>query len=178
MVGDAGALDDGLKDTQGLFARWADADVAWEYVRSRAMPAVLGGAKQLVAAVRHTGAMSFLGNLVWLIFGGLLSALAYLFGGVALCLTIVGIPFGLQTMKIGMATLAPFGKKVVEQPNANSMLRIVFNVVWLVLFGWEIAVAHLVWALILAVTVIGLPFAAQHVKLIPLSLFPFGRELR
>ena len=99
-------------------------------------------------------------------------------GGLVLCLTIIGIPFGIQTIKLGLATLTPFGKEVVEAPDANSVLRVLFNVLWLVLFGWEIAVAHLVSAAVLAITIIGLPFAKQHVKLIPLSLLPFGRDLR
>ncbi|MBI3957208.1 MAG: YccF domain-containing protein [Chloroflexi bacterium] len=122
--------------------------------------------------------MSTLGNLIWLIFGGLIAALGYILAGLALCLTIVGIPFGMQSVKIGIAALAPFGKEVVENDNANSILRIIFNIVWLVLFGWEIALAHLLSALVLAITIIGIPFAKQHVKLVPLALFPFGRELR
>ena len=101
--------------------------------------------------------MSTLGNVVWLIFGGLLTALGYIIGGLALCITIVGIPFGLQSMKIGVATLAPFGKEVVETSEANSALRIIFNLVWLVLFGWEIALAHLLSALILTITIVGIP---------------------
>jgi uncharacterized membrane protein YccF (DUF307 family) len=117
--------------------------------------------------------MSLLGNLVWLIFGGLLSGLAYMFVGLLLCLTIIGAPFGVQAFKIGVATLAPFGKRVVELPRANSTLRIVFNVLWLLVVGWEIAIAHAVWAGVLALTVIGLPFAVQHLKLLP-----FGRDLR
>ncbi|MBL8943100.1 MAG: YccF domain-containing protein [Myxococcales bacterium] len=122
--------------------------------------------------------MSLLGNLIWLLFGGLLSGLAYMFVGILLCLTIIGAPFGVQAFKIGVATLAPFGKRVVELPHANSTARIVFNLLWLVLVGWEIAVAHLVWAGVLALTIIGLPFAIQHIKLIPLALLPFGRDLR
>ena len=122
--------------------------------------------------------MSTLGNVVWLIFGGLLAAVGYIIGGFLLCLTFVGIPFGLQSMKIGIATLTPFGREVVEVSHANSTLRIIFNVLWLVLFGWEIALAHLFSALLLTITVVGIPFAKQHVKLIPLSLFPFGRTLR
>ena len=121
--------------------------------------------------------MSTLGNVVWLVFGGLIAALGYIIGGLLLCITIVGIPFGMQSMKIGVATLTPFGKEVVEVKQANSALRILFNLLWLVLFGWEIALAHLLSALILAVTIVGIPFAKQHVKLIPLSLFPFGRNL-
>ncbi len=122
--------------------------------------------------------MSLLGNILWLIFGGLFAGLGYIFGGLVLCLTIVGIPFGLQSIKLGWATFAPFGKEIVETEHANSALRILFNVLWIVLFGWEIAIAHLVHAGVLAITIIGIPFALQHVKLVPLSLFPFGRTLR
>lgn len=122
--------------------------------------------------------MSTLGNILWLIFGGFIAGLGYIIGGVGLCLTIVGIPFGLQSIKLGFATFAPFGKEIVEGKNANSPLRVVFNVVWLLLFGWEIALAHLMSAAVLALTIIGIPFAVQHIKLIPLALLPFGRELR
>jgi len=122
--------------------------------------------------------MSLLGNLIWLIFGGVLAGLGYIIGGLLLCLTIVGIPFGLQSIKLGIATFTPFGKEIVEGEHANSPLRVLFNIIWLVLFGWEIAMNHLVWALVLAITIVGLPFAKQHIKLIPLALFPFGRDLR
>jgi uncharacterized membrane protein YccF (DUF307 family) len=122
--------------------------------------------------------MSLLGNILWLIFGGFLSGLGYIVSGLLMCLTIIGIPFGLMSVRIGFATFAPFGKQVVERPDANSTLRIVFNVIWLVFFGWGIALAHLASALVLFVTIIGIPFAIQHLKLIPLALLPFGRELR
>jgi uncharacterized membrane protein YccF (DUF307 family) len=122
--------------------------------------------------------MSLLGNILWLLLGGLIAGLGYILGGLLICLTIIGIPFGIQTMKIGVATLAPFGKQIVELPDANSPLRLIFNVIWLLLFGWEIAVAHAVSALVCAVTIIGIPFAMQHLKLIPLALLPFGRDLR
>ena len=84
----------------------------------------------------------------------------------------------MQSVKIGIASLTPFGKEVVETEQANSALRVIFNIVWLVLFGWEIALAHLVSALVLFITVVGIPFGKQHIKLIPLALFPIGRELR
>ena len=121
--------------------------------------------------------MSILGNIIWLIFGGLLAGLGYIIGGLLLCLTIVGIPFGVQSIKLGVAAFAPFGKEVVESDHANSPLRVIFNIIWLVLFGWELALTHLVHAIVLAVTIIGIPFALQHIKLIPLALFPFGRDL-
>lgn len=122
--------------------------------------------------------MSLLGNVLWLIFGGLIAGLGYILGGLLICLTIVGIPFGVQAMKIGVATFAPFGKQIVELPDANSVLRLILNVIWLVLVGWEIALAHAASALVLAITIIGIPFALQHLKLIPLALLPFGRDLR
>lgn len=122
--------------------------------------------------------MSTFGNIIWLIFGGLIAAIGYFIGGLLLCLTVIGIPFGLQSIKIGVATLTPFGKEVVVGPNANSTLRILFNLIWVILFGWEIALAHLISALILTITIVGIPFAKQHIKLIPLALFPFGRDLQ
>lgn len=122
--------------------------------------------------------MSLLGNIIWLIFGGLIAGLGYIVGGIGLCLTVIGIPFGLQSIKLGIAVFAPFGKEVVELDHANTPLRIIFNVIWLVFFGWEIALAHLLGAGLLVITIIGIPFALQHIKLIPLSLFPFGREFR
>ncbi|MEI2689287.1 MAG: YccF domain-containing protein [Anaerolineae bacterium] len=121
--------------------------------------------------------MTLLGNIIWLIFGGFIAGLGYIIGGLLLCLTIIGIPFGVQAIKLGTATFAPFGKEVVEIEHANGCLRVVFNVLWLVLFGWEIALAHLASAALLTITIIGIPFAIQHVKLIPLALFPFGRDL-
>lgn len=122
--------------------------------------------------------MSLLGNIIWLICGGLLTGLGYIVGGLALCLTVIGAPLGIQAIKLGVASLTPFGKDLVELPDANSPLRLIFNVIWLLLWGWTIAVAHVTSALLLAITIIGLPFAKQHLKLVPLSLLPFGRDLQ
>lgn len=122
--------------------------------------------------------MSLLGNILWLIFGGFLSGLGYIIGGLGLCLTVVGIPFGIQSIKLGFATFAPFGKRLVETETTFGCLKIVFDILWLVLFGWEIALLHLIHAGFLAITIVGLPFAVQHMKLVPVSLFPFGQELR
>jgi uncharacterized membrane protein YccF (DUF307 family) len=121
--------------------------------------------------------MSVLGNIVWLILGGLLAALGYFLGGLILCITIIGIPFGLQAFQIGVATLMPFGKQVTMKPRGEGCLPLAFNVIWLVLFGWEIAVVHVVFGVILAITVIGLPFANQHFKLAQVALLPFSFTL-
>lgn len=121
--------------------------------------------------------MTLLGNIVWFLFGGVWAAIGYILGGVGLCITIIGIPFGVQSFKLAVAVLAPFGKEVVPAPDANSPLRVLFNILWIILFGWEIALTHLLLALLLGITIIGIPFAVQNIKLIPLALLPFGRDL-
>lgn len=121
--------------------------------------------------------MGCLGNAIWLTFGGFLAGVEYILGGGLLCLTIVGIPFGLQSIRLGVATFAPFGKSVVDS-RRQGPFRLVFDIIWIFLFGWEIAVTHLVSALVLAITIVGIPFALQHVKLIPVALFPFNKDLR
>lgn len=121
--------------------------------------------------------MSFLGNVIWLLFGGLIVAVGYIIGGIGLCLTLVGIPFGLQSIKLGVATLAPFGKEVVVNKNEGP-IAMLFDIIWIVLFGWEIALAHLAAAFLLAITIVGIPFAKQHIKLIPIAILPFQRDLR
>ncbi len=120
--------------------------------------------------------MSFLGNLLWLIFGGLFLGLYYVLAGLLLCLTIIGIPFGLQAIKFGGACLTPFGRELKRKEGSSEVLSLVFNIIWILLCGWELACAHLVLALICAMTIVGIPFAVQHLKLVPLALVPFGHE--
>ena len=121
--------------------------------------------------------MSLIGNIIWLIFGGFIAALGYILGGMLLCLTIIGIPFGLKSINLGVATLTPFGKEVVQKESSGGCLQLIFTVVWVLLFGWEIALAHLIGGLLLAISIIGIPFAVQHFKLIPVALFPFIYDL-
>ncbi len=122
--------------------------------------------------------MNFLGNIIWLIFGGFLAGLGYIIGGLVTCLTIVGIPFGVQAIKLGAATMTPFGREIVVTEKFDNVLSLIFNIIWAILFGWEIAIAHFVHGVILGITIIGIPFAKQHFKLLPLALFPFGRDFR
>lgn len=122
--------------------------------------------------------MSLIGNIIWLIFGGFISGLGYIIGGLTICLTIIGIPFGLQAIKLGFATMTPFGKESIVLDGSSNLLTMIFNVIWVIFFGWEIALSHLIHGLILLVTIIGIPFAQQHFKLLPMALFPFGRDLR
>lgn len=122
--------------------------------------------------------MTLLGNIVWFIFGGVFAAIGYLLGGLILCITIIGIPFGLVAFQLAGAVLTPFGKHVEAKPGGEGCLALVFNILWLVLFGWEIALVHLFFGLLLAITIIGLPFAQQHFKLVPVALFPFSYRLK
>ena len=122
--------------------------------------------------------MSFIGNVIWLIFGGFLAGIGYILGGLLICFTIIGIPIGTQAIKLGVATMAPFGREIVTTPAYGETKTMVLNLIWAVVFGWEVAVVHFTHGLLLAITIIGLPFARQHFKLIPLSLAPFGRDLK
>jgi uncharacterized membrane protein YccF (DUF307 family) len=92
-------------------------------------------------------------------------------------LTIIGIPFGRKSIRLGVATMAPFGKEVVQSDSSGGCLQLFFTIIWVVLFGWEIAIAHLVGGAILAITIVGIPFAKQHFKLIPVALMPFIYDL-
>jgi len=123
--------------------------------------------------------MTILGNILWIFLGGgILIFFLYLFGGVVLCLTIVGIPFGMQCFKLSVLGLMPFGQKIVNKESEPGCLTTVMNVVWLVFGGLELAVVHLVFAVLCAITIIGIPFARQHLKLLSLALMPFGREVQ
>ncbi len=122
--------------------------------------------------------MSILGNILWIVLGGgIIIFFMYLFGGFLLCLTIVGIPFGWQCIKLSILALVPFGKEVTVKESAGGVLAIIMNVIWILLGGFWIAITHLLLAVLLAITVIGIPFAKQHIKLASLSLTPFGREI-
>jgi len=121
--------------------------------------------------------VSLLMNLLWIVLGGFLIFLFYLIGGLVLCLTIVGIPFGVQLFKLSLLALSPFGKEVNTEGSASGLLDIVMNVLWWIFGGVEAAIVHLVLALILAITIVGLPFAKQHIKLLKLALVPFGARI-
>lgn len=121
--------------------------------------------------------MNLFGNLIWLIFGGLLSAIGYFVGGLILCFTIIGIPFGLQCFKIAYLVLMPFGKKVIATNGSGGCLSILFNIIWILTGGLYTAFVHIIFGALLCITIIGIPFGRQHFKLAELSLSPFGKEV-
>lgn len=118
--------------------------------------------------------MSFLGNVIWLIFGGLLSAIGWFLSGCLWCITLIGIPYGLQCFKFAALSLAPFGKEVVYGGGGVSLL---VNIIWLIVSGIPLAIGHLASALLLTITIIGIPFAKQSIKLAKLALMPFGAQV-
>ncbi len=122
--------------------------------------------------------MNIIGNIIWIVFGGLIIFLEYVIASILLCLTIVGIPFGLQTMKLSMLALVPFGKDVVHKPNEPGCLSTIMNIIWILIGGIWISLTHFLFGILLAITIIGIPFALQHFKLGMLAFTPFGKEIK
>jgi uncharacterized membrane protein YccF (DUF307 family) len=120
--------------------------------------------------------MRFILNLIWLVLAGMWLALGYLIAAIAMCILIITIPFGLQAFKLASYSLWPFGRTVVRRSDAGAG-SILGNVIWILLAGWWLALAHLVTGILLAVTIIGLPLAVANFKLIGIALAPFGREI-
>ena len=121
--------------------------------------------------------MKFLGNIIWLICGGLLTALEYLVSSLLLMITIIGIPFGLQTLKLGMLALWPFGSQVTDNGNSGGCLSVIMNVIWICIGGFWICLTHLFFGLLLCIILIGIPFGRQHFKMAALALTPFGKSI-
>ena len=122
--------------------------------------------------------MSTLGNIIWVVFGGFLICIQYILSGLVLCITIIGIPFGIQAIKLGQLSLWPFGKEIRTRESGTGCLATFMNILWLLTFGLLLAIHHLLWAILFAITIVGLPFAKQHMKLAALALVPFGKEVR
>ena len=119
--------------------------------------------------------MTLLGNLLWLLTGGFLTALGWFVSGILWCLTIVGIPWGVQCFKFAKLSLAPFGKDVIPGGGAPSLIA---NVIWLLISGIPMALDHVLTGLVLCLTIVGIPFGLQHFKMASLALSPFGAQVR
>jgi uncharacterized membrane protein YccF (DUF307 family) len=121
--------------------------------------------------------MKILGNLIWFILGGFVIAVEYFIGSIALIVTIIGIPFGLQTLKMASLAVWPFGRDSRVHTRASGCLYVLMNVIWLLFGGIWIALTHALLGLVLCITIIGIPFGLQHFKLTSLALTPFGRDI-
>lgn len=117
--------------------------------------------------------MKIIANIIWFIFGGLISAVLWCLGGLICCITIVGIPLGIQLFKFARLSFAPFGRKVKLHYGKHPVI----NTVWLIFVGWEMMLVYLVAALLCCITVVGIPSGIQAFKFSKLSLAPFGAEV-
>ena len=122
--------------------------------------------------------MKFIGNIIWLLLGGVATSLEYFAAGLVLCITIIGIPFALQIFKIGILALWPFGSSVSSIPTSNGCLNIFMIILWLIVGGVWIMLTHLIFGVVCCITIIGIPFGMQHFKLAGLALSPFGKEIK
>ena len=121
--------------------------------------------------------MKLLGNIIWLFFGGILISIEYLISSLLLMVTIIGIPFGLQTLKLAILALWPFGSEIRLKPGNSGCLSTLMNLIWIFIGGFWICLTHVFFGILFAITIIGIPFAKQHFKLASLALTPFGKEI-
>jgi uncharacterized membrane protein YccF (DUF307 family) len=120
--------------------------------------------------------MKTLLNVIWLVLSGFWLFLGYMVAALIMCILIVTIPWGIAAARIGVYALWPFGKTVVETPNAG-VASLLGNVVWVILAGWWIALEHLISGIALCITIIGIPFGIANFKLIPVALMPLGKQI-
>ncbi|MEX2370614.1 MAG: YccF domain-containing protein [Bacteroidales bacterium] len=122
--------------------------------------------------------MNFIGNIIWLVFGGFITAFGYVAGGIIMMLSIIGIPFGIQMVKIGLLCLWPFGSTFQINNELPGCLSTLLNLLWFFIAGFWLAVTHFVFGVLLTLTIIGIPWGAQHFKLAGFAISPFGRSVK
>ena len=121
--------------------------------------------------------MRILGNIIWFVFGGVLIFLEYFISGLLLCLTIIGIPFGVQCIKLSLLGLTPFGRTISQGDSGSGCISVLMNIIWILIGGIWIALTHLIFGILFGITIVGIPFAKQHFKLASLALSPFGKRI-
>ena len=121
--------------------------------------------------------MNILGNILWIVLGGIFISMYYALVGLLFCITIVGIPFGIQLLKIAGFALWPFGRQIVAGETDGGCLSLIMNGIWIILGGVEIALAHIGLGIGFCITIIGIPFGLQHFKMALLALTPFGKQI-
>ena len=121
--------------------------------------------------------MRFLLNLMWLIFGGVWLALGYILFGIVACVFIITIPMGVASFRMANYALWPFGRTVVEPTQGAGVATGAANIVWFVIAGLWLALGHITTAIAQAITVIGIPLAIANLKMIPVTCFPFGKQI-
>ena len=119
--------------------------------------------------------LNLLGNILWVILGGLETAMGWAVGGIILCITIIGIPFGLQCIKMAGFVVWPFGKEVKRDQGGAG--RFILNLLWVIIIGLVLAISHIIMGIVFAITIIGIPFAKQHFKMVAIAFAPFGTTI-
>ncbi len=125
----------------------------------------------------RTGLLRVIGNVIWLVFAGVWMATLYFVVGLVQCVTIIGIPFGLQSFKLAVYALWPFGRVVVQRTDRDPGLSCLGDILWLLLGGLGLALAHVATGLLLCITIVGIPFGIASFKLAGLALMPFGKTI-
>jgi len=121
--------------------------------------------------------IGFFGNVLWFIFGGFIAGISYVIGGLLLCITIIGIPFGLRAIGFGWSVMLPFGKELGKVDGGEGFLAMIFNLLWLIFIGWQLALMHLIIGILFGITIIGIPFAHMHFQIAFVVLLPFSYTL-
>lgn len=119
--------------------------------------------------------LNLLGNILWVILGGLETAMGWAVGGIILCITIIGIPFGLQCIKMAGFIVWPFGREVKRDQGGGG--RFILNLLWVIIIGLVLAISHIIMGIVFAITIIGIPFAQQHFKMVGIAFAPFGTTI-
>lgn len=120
--------------------------------------------------------MKVIGNIAWLLLGGLITAVMYWIAGLLFCITIIGIPFGMQLFKIGTYAFWPFGREMEFAEGQPGCLSMVGNVIWILAGWWEIALAHIFFGILFCITIVGIPLGMKHFSIAVAALFPFGQH--
>ena len=121
--------------------------------------------------------MRTIGNFLWILCGGFIIAIEYVIASIILMITVIGIPFGLQTLKLADLALWPFGRDTRSNSFSSGCLGVLMNLIWIIVGGFWIFATHILLGILLCITIIGIPFGRQHFKLAALALTPFGREV-
>lgn len=127
--------------------------------------------------IQTQGIMKFIGNIIWVVFGGLIISIEYLLASIPFFISIIGIPFGIQSLKLASVALCPFGKKIEKIETSTGCLSTFMNILWFFIGGVWICLTHFGFGLLFYITIIGIPFGSQHMKLARLALTPFGRTV-
>jgi uncharacterized membrane protein YccF (DUF307 family) len=123
------------------------------------------------------GPLAVVLNVIWLVFGGIWLAIGYFLAGIVCCLLIVTIPFGIASFRIANYALWPFGRTIVDRGGRPGVLSMIGNVIWIIVAGWWIALGHVITAIPMFVSIVGIPLGIANLKLIPVSLVPLGKEI-